>query len=269
MDGELAQLVAVVAHGNAYLSGRVPAPELAHSNSTFKYVESVRFVRPSGAGSIDRAPLATATAAWFEALGSLGAERIWLVIPRIPNRRFAAFANAGPAAMLVCARDSAELWTASWSVISPRPKRTGLSRVLYESSPSSSSGVFAVSSSKLAGATEELRGAIRESVALARAEDRLSQFGEWLRKADELLDAAEPKAPYHPDLLPAVGYPIASRRLLAACVRAWVFGGMGSWNDVGFDDEDLEAEYERISERLWQALLGGVVSATNAFDAVR
>ena len=36
-----------------------------------------------------------------------------------------------------------------------------------------------------------------------------------------------------------------------ACEAAWVFGGMGSWNDLGFQGEDQQT-YERLSHRLFQ-----------------
>src|SRR5688500_8378529 len=45
MRGELAELIALVAHGNAFLYGLLPPMELTKSSSTFQYVESVRFVR--------------------------------------------------------------------------------------------------------------------------------------------------------------------------------------------------------------------------------
>src|SRR4051794_262143 len=47
-----------------------------------------------------------------------------------------------------------------------------------------------------------------------------------------MLTAVEPTAPYHPDILPSAGYTLAARQLLAGAVASFVFGGMGSWNDV-------------------------------------
>ncbi len=51
--------------------------------------------------------------------------------------------------------------------------------------------------------------------------------------------------------------------MLAACQKAWVFGGMGSWNDMGFDGED-QKDYVRLSEALFQALNAAIVAAANA-----
>ncbi len=49
-----------------------------------------------------------------------------------------------------------------------------------------------------------------------------------------------------------------SARLLTAVSRADVFGGMGSWNDLGLDDDP---EYVRVSEALFAALRPAVLAA--------
>ena len=50
-------------------------------------------------------------------------------------------------------------------------------------------------------------------------------------------------------------------------VKAWVFGGMGSWNDVYFDDREARTEYEAISRHLYSALLTALLASVNSeFD---
>jgi hypothetical protein len=44
---------------------------------------------------------------------------------------------------------------------------------------------------------------------------------------------------------------------------AWVFGGMGSWNDLGFAENDLQRQYEQITRELFTAVLQACVSAAN------
>jgi hypothetical protein len=72
-----------------------------------------------------------------------------------------------------------------------------------------------------------------------------------------------PDIPYHPDLLPA-GYTSEARQLAAMAVKAWVFGGMGSWNDVYFDDRQVAAEYAAISQNLYGALLRALLASVNS-----
>ena len=45
--------------------------------------------------------------------------------------------------------------------------------------------------------------------------------------------------------------PLPAAQLLGAAQSAWVFGGMGSWNDLGFEGED-QALYDRLSEELYR-----------------
>ena len=49
----------------------------------------------------------------------------------------------------------------------------------------------------------------------------------------------------------------------SACDAAWVFGAMGSWNDLGFSAE-VQPDFERVSERLYLAITSGLVAATNS-----
>jgi hypothetical protein len=38
---------------------------------------------------------------------------------------------------------------------------------------------------------------------------------------------------------------------------------MGSWNDLGFQDADLQRRYEELTRRLYSAVLGAVDAAIN------
>ncbi|PWE17826.1 hypothetical protein DDZ18_05575 [Marinicauda salina] len=53
------------------------------------------------------------------------------------------------------------------------------------------------------------------------------------------------------------------RALLEASTMAWVFGGMGSWNDF-YPSEEKAAEYERVSEALYRAIQDAQLAAVNA-----
>ena len=66
---------------------------------------------------------------------------------------------------------------------------------------------------------------------------------------------------YHSDLGPANSYPLAAKQLLFAAGNAWVFGGMGSWNDLGFDDCETNALYDRLSAQLYTCINTAVVVA--------
>jgi hypothetical protein len=68
---------------------------------------------------------------------------------------------------------------------------------------------------------------------------------------------------HHKDLVVNGIAPELATCLLDACQSAWVFGGMGSWNDMSFEGGD-QAEYDRVSERLFAVLNETIQIAANA-----
>jgi hypothetical protein len=54
-----------------------------------------------------------------------------------------------------------------------------------------------------------------------------------------------------------------AKRILTALPPAWVFGGMGSWNDKGFEGATHE-RYEMLTNALYAKVIEGVVVAANS-----
>ena len=71
------------------------------------------------------------------------------------------------------------------------------------------------------------------------------------------------KGAYYADMAPEGTLPLDALRLLAAAQSAWVFGGMGSWNDLGFIGID-QTEYVTLSDDLYDTLLVAITEAANA-----
>jgi len=69
---------------------------------------------------------------------------------------------------------------------------------------------------------------------------------------------------YHKDLVVNGVVPELATCLLDACQSAWVFGGMGCWNDMSFESTD-QAEYDRLSEELFNALNRSNLGTPNRF----
>jgi len=55
-----------------------------------------------------------------------------------------------------------------------------------------------------------------------------------------------------------------TRQLLQAIGSAWVFGGMGSWNDIGFENEKDNQTYETLSNALYEQLNEAVAAVANS-----
>jgi hypothetical protein len=107
---------------------------------------------------------------------------------------------------------------------------------------------------ELREAAKNLQKALAAAEAFAENHD-LVDSADLFAEALELLDNPAPEIPYHPDLVPS-SFDALNRKVLACACMAWVFGGMGSWNDAGF-------ETDAISFELYRALLHAFAAATN------
>jgi hypothetical protein len=65
------------------------------------------------------------------------------------------------------------------------------------------------------------------------------------------------------ELLLLNGLPLPAVQLVNAAMAADVFGGMGSWNDLAFDDADAKS-YEDLSNRLLQAMKSAFRAGLNS-----
>jgi hypothetical protein len=110
----------------------------------------------------------------------------------------------------------------------------------------------------LDAAITALRAAIDDARALATTMD-LSNFRPNFERALRALEPRGERCGDHRDLAPEGVLDETSAFVLDACQSAWVFGGMGSWNDVG----DYDPSYERVSTNLFAAITTAIVVATN------
>jgi hypothetical protein len=110
-------------------------------------------------------------------------------------------------------------------------------------------------------------------VELKECLERVAQFSrsqnlEWFTKAFESaiakLESPAPLADvYHTDIAPPGFLSLVASQLLGSAQAAWVFGGMGSWNDQSFAGQ-AQARYEPLSEELYQLLNRVIVLAANS-----
>ena len=256
MNGELAQLVALATHGTSWLARGGEPPDLLLENSTFKFVRVIEFADGSGTVS--------GVAPWLMGLASRRVRRLWLVIPDPPPVRprwpyldahlEVAFSNAGGWHVLATADEGhpAEAWTSQWHVEDLRvpDRKVWTVRIEGRPAPRSQPRQFDLEHARVA-----LVNTIEAARALATRE-----FPEWAPAFAGALSATSPI--YNPDLM-ASDFPGPAQRLAAMADTAWVFGGMGSWNDVAFPSPAIEAEHREVSRALYGAVTQALVAAVN------
>lgn len=111
------------------------------------------------------------------------------------------------------------------------------------------------------GAEREVRAAITEIEAFARTLPG-APFAAEFAGALSALDGSAPTSSAL-DFVELTDLNPDARRLLAGTAQAWVFGAMGSWNDVGVEAA-LLPRYNETSEILFQALQRAVVAIANS-----
>lgn len=243
MNGGLAQEVALVTYGSLYLRRGGQAPDLFPGNSTFRYVGQLRFDgRPQGTGE------------WLARMRDSGVSDLALVIPTVDDLSLTGFVGVGDG-LLWATGGSVEVWKPTW-----QPSRGSGWTVAYERVRPPA---VVPPPSSIDDARAALVRALDAALRFSASNDECSFWAEWFREAQKMLSSTDPSLAFHPDAVPSE-WPLDARRLLAAAFRSWVFGAMGSWNDVWLQDEAERATYDRVSRQLYDAILSALAAGANA-----
>ena len=270
MQGPIAQTLALAIHGNAHLRG-IPVPVFFPGNSTCQFCKQVEFVTLERTlFGVRERPFARTPDEWLAKLAAAGVERLTvryesLGDPRISDRMSVGFVGGG-GHWWIGAQRGAEvgLWEARWRVGNQDDPGRRIWNVTY--------GEVARADGRRAG-TADLASLVRELTAVfgeIRAfaqEHGLDDFAGSFDRAIDCLCSDQPRSfGYHADLAPAGVLPPDAERILGAAQAGWVFGGMGSWNDLGFEGA-AQARYESLSDRPYPLLNRAAVDAANASAA--
>ena len=81
-------------------------------------------------------------------------------------------------------------------------------------------------------------------------------------RSRKILEEFEPSE--SDDFIPDGIYSKEARQLIQAAFASWVFGGMGSWNDLAFNGED-GVQYASLSKQLYEAICSSMASVSNSY----
>jgi len=270
VTGELAQAIALVACGNAVLAGDTASRRaLTLEHPGFEVVISVSFRRGT-------ASVATTPVAWLDHLRGRGARRLALTrlakrTDWLPDHEAVAFAGGSGVMIAADVRPAPELWAGEWrsnfAALHKRASRVW--DVVYHAAEPPvpvRADEPPAARYELERAPERLRAALEAMVAFEGPSSWTTGF---FAPALAMLTSAEVLVPARGlDLLPAKGYGVAARRLLAAATLAGsVFGGMGSWSDQDYGER--EEERRQVSDGLVAATQAATLAAVNAFGVER
>ena len=265
MNGELAQVISLVAHGNAFLCG---GDVDLSANSTFQYVSSIKFARYKSNQDTYGVEVANSVPDWFSFLRSCNATRLWNIAfawqrQDFPEHTAVAFSGGVPTAIQADMPNGYELWYPQWKTGGGEQKPW---LVEYRSLLFPNSHTLPIP--KMSTVKNQLKQAVSHAEEFSmRSDVNAGHWANWFAKSLELLDSPNPKAPFHPNMLPNFGFSLDARQVLASAVQSYVFGGMGSWNDMGFEKPEVHKDYERITKELYEVVKFAIVMASNSFAA--
>ena len=268
VNGPIAQLAALTCQANAFLGGR-EIPEFFPSNSTCQFCNRIEFVEvernPSGPPKTST--LATSPDDWIHELPVREVDGVRLIFgprndPSISDRMSAGFVGGGHVWTMEVVRDDglSEFWSSDWRVWDQQAPERRIWRVVYRLEATRKSGPY--SGRNLAIVRQVFRDSLLE---VREFSERHTQgaFTRHFSEALEALDDFTADVGFHKDIALPGQLSEDAESLIKASMRAWVFGGMGSWNDMGFEGA-LQTEYENISERLFDAVHEAIEAAVTS-----
>lgn len=269
MNGHIATAVAIVCAGNQFLAGK-NIDGFWPGAPVFSFMKRVEFRHPPASGNdADEYPLAAADPMqWFAAL------KPWCVGLRLHNvkpvrgphqqinvadRMLAGFVGGGQRWLIEAAGiTESEIWEPFHRLgdrNDPESRIWQCTHILQGRSPRAEIDGDVL---PLDEAVTRLHAALVEIEAYAREED----YDNWsaiFQQCIDTIDAAKPTLEQG-DMARFAGFDARQSAIFEACSRAWVFGGMGSWNDLAGGER-----YDAVSQSLYETLndcIGALANAT-------
>ena len=268
MNGPIAQLVAITYHGNAFLSG-LAIPVFFPGNSTCQFCDYVHFLafHKTLLGKRKAKIIAENPNAWFMFLKQNKASGIRLLRvqqndPNLPDRITAGFVGGGGDWFMeiLFKHKPSELWMAKWDVWDQNAPEQRIWRVDYfyiQKVPQKDTKYR-----DLEQVWSEFKQSLIEIHDFSRSYTE-GGFTECFENALIAIDEPEADIGYHKDLFLKDQLSPKAISILKAAMSSWVYGGMGSWNDMSFDVE-AQKIYERVSQKHFNLLNEAIECAASS-----
>jgi len=271
MTAALAQIIALTAYGNAHLRNASVPMGLVADHPVFRSCRTVDFRMMDDAGSVSGSAariVATKPSGWFLYLQAGGCRRLRLCVEYPQGRPAlipgpAAFSPPGPGKAMIetLYEGYSTYWTGQWESEQLEQGDEPSWRVSYLRS-----GKRPVRNlhSDPAKVRQALWHTLEDCSAFALSQG-LTHWGDHFSKARNILDSRMPgsNTPDR-DILPESGYSLDARQLIYCAMSAWVFGGMGSWNDLSLNSAEAADTHQKLSGQLYLHLHEALQAGLNS-----
>jgi len=271
MNGTTSQLLSLITFGNQYLeTGQLPN-DYYPANPVFKFCNSVNFMHLSSPpkGTTTEKAVANTPADWFKLLKQEGCRELKAYYHPTegnaggtPDHKMAGFVGGGGNWLIEAIYPAhSDFWAARWQITQKDDPNQNMWSVNYGRT------VHQTETINFKPDTTDIRQGLESvlnNIKLFAEQHELSNWASMFDKALQVLKGTAPADQWLDGQICKDGYDPKKLQLIYAAMSAHVFGGMGSWNDLGFDKPEDNARYEELSFRLYdymnRALIGGINS---------
>ena len=272
----LAQLIVLVTYGNDFfITGSLPS-DFDTLNTTFQFCNTIDFrvyKKKALSSKTDESVIAKSPTEWFEYLKNSGCKRLGLYYKSSEDQSFAkdhklaGLVGGGGVWLIEALFDNhCNYWASRWEVTQEGNRYTDKK-------------IWGVNYAMVMQRQYSICMQIDEQIVKSKIKNTLEKISDfahkqnltyWAEQFDKsmtILDKTSPNEEYyHSDLIPLHNYPLIAQQILFSAGVAWVFGGMGSWNDLGFDKPEDQEIYDRLSEQLYSNIIEAIIAGVNTFD---
>ena len=264
MSKDIARNVALVTYGNVFLEGQGAKFDIDRLTTYNCY--QLDFIEPPIEGIAGSTKILAKDAhQWFKYLKEQDAKRIKLhyetsAQSELPDHISAAFVGGGSRWFIeVQFEERSDLYLSDW--VPPIDSGMDTRKTHYVRVEQDTNHLEEMSLS-VADSREYLQSILEE---LSKFAGEFEHSKHWASNFESSLATLREFEPQVADeFLPADIYSKEAHQLIMGAFGSWVFGGMGSWNDMAFNGTDQE-RYESLSEKLYSTICKAIVSGVNSY----
>ncbi|MHA7944873.1 hypothetical protein ACJOV8_017480 [Formosa sp. 3Alg 14/1] len=264
MTGILAQIITITSFGNEYLkNGKLT--DFYPQNSTFQHCDYVDFremKKKNIFSSKKEITVSKNPIEWFEYLKSKNCKKLRLFYQTVKedDHKMAGFVGGGGNWFIETINSThSDFWISRWNHdknLTEKPWQVTYGKAI-EKRPIINQQLDLIQT------RENLKTCLEKITEFAYKETT-ENWGKIFETARETLENESPESDfYHNDLIIWNNYDLQNRQLLMSASKAFVFGGMGSWNDMWFDKKEIEEKYNELSSELYDTMMKSITCAIN------
>lgn len=272
MNGTLAQILSLISYGNQFLNSERLPENYYPRNVAFKFCNQVNFLHleTQSGGNIRETEVAADPANWLIMLKQNSCSKLSAYYhpsepdpARAPDHKLAGFVGGGGTWLIEAVYPShSEFWGNRWKVTHQDDPQQNIWSVNYGRTVAQAPTIdFRPDVS----ATKQSLAATLTAVKAFALKQQLDNWTGVFDRALKLLESAAPAEGWYEQLIDTSAYSLIALQLLYSAMSSYVFGGMGSWNDLVFDRDEDNRTYEELSAQLYDRVNRALLSGINSF----